>query len=287
MSLRQDAGPIGFEITRRNVMAMGSILAAALLEGCHKTSSHFHFEDHDHIQDFAGHDHRHEEPNCYLKSTQILTSAGYKKIEELEIGERVVTHGHGLRSIQWVGRRSCFRGRNGIWSKLVNPVKITKNAFGYKVPDADLFVSQDHRIFLYNMLIKATDLVDNNSVSIVEIDNSDEIVYFHLLVEGGHYLIYAQNTLSETLLPNEESVRRFDNCPPADSSFLHSDGVSGNLCAPLFTCNDFGRRARLRSHLRSALSPWIDRRNQSDRVRDQLIAERHRPKGHPRCAQLS
>jgi hypothetical protein len=43
-------------------------------------------------------------------------------------------------------------------------------------------------------------------------------------------------------------------------------------CAPIFNCNDLRKRARIRSHLRSALSPWIDLRNDCDRVRDLLTA---------------
>jgi Hint domain len=263
MGLRQSLGPNGFKITRRNVMAIGSILAASVLEGCHTETLRHDF--------FRQYDHRHE-PNCYLKSTQILTGNGYKRIEEVEIGERVITKNHGQRRIQWIGRRCCLPGPDGAWMQGVKPIKIARNAFGDKVPDADLFVSQGHRIYLHDMLIRAVDLVNGNTVSIADGNNFDKITYFHLLTEEGHCIIYAQNTPSESLLFDEKTVRRFDNWSSnVFESLSRSGAAPDTICAPLFTCNNFGGRAMLRSHLRSALSPWIDRRSQSDKARDHLM----------------
>jgi len=263
MRLRESLGPNGFKVTRRNMMAISSLLAASFLEGCHvETLRRDYFRQYDH-------DH---EPNCYLQSTQILTDNGYKKIEEVEIGERVITENHSRRRILWIGRRCCLRGPGGAWTHDVKPVKIALSAFGDKSPNADLFVSQGHRIYLHDMLIRAVDLVNGDTVSIVNGNDLDQIAYFHLLVEGGHCIIYAQNTPSESLLFDEKAVRRFDNWSSSVfESLSRSDGVPDTTCAPLFTCNDFGGRARLRSHLRSALSPWIDRRSQSDKARDHLM----------------
>jgi Hint domain len=277
MKLSQHLELNGFRITRRNVIAIGSILAASIMEGCRNDA----LPSHDYLRQY----HRHGEPNCYLKSTQILTDHGYKKIEELVIGEHLITQNRGRRRIQWIGRRSCSRAPDGAWIQLVKPVKIARNAFGDKIPDADLFVSQGHRIYLHDMFIKSIDIVNGDTITVVDIDDVDQIIYFHLLIEGGHCIIFAQNTPSETLLLDEEAVKRFDNwSPQVFESISKSNGNLDTICAPLFTCNDFGRRARLRSHLRSALSPWIDCRSQSDKVRDHLMEGWNRTsRGHGTC----
>jgi hypothetical protein len=46
--------------------------------------------------------------------------------------------------------------------------------------------------------------------------------------------------------------------------------VAERPCAPVYSDIASGSRARLLSHLRSALSPWYDRRRPFDRIRDHL-----------------
>jgi hypothetical protein len=79
-------------------------------------------------------------------------------------------------------------------------------------------------------------------------------------------VIYAEGVPVETLLNVEESAVNF-------AEYFRKYGLPKTeevRCAPLVRV---GGRAELKSRLRSAISPWYDRREQVDMVRD-LLEER-------------
>ena len=43
---------------------------------------------------------------CYLRGTHILTPTGEAFVEDLKIGEPVVTRFAGIQPIKWIGRQS-------------------------------------------------------------------------------------------------------------------------------------------------------------------------------------
>jgi hypothetical protein len=62
----------------------------------------------------------------------------------------------------------------------------------------------------------------------------------------------------------EESAVNFDE-------YLRDYGrpaIQEARCAPLLSCN--GGRSEIKSRFRSAISPWIDRRQKLDIIRDEL-----------------
>jgi hypothetical protein len=92
---------------------------------------------------------------------------------------------------------------------------------------------------------------------------SDELEFFHLKLES-HDVVYAEGAPAETLLKVQESAVNF-------AEYLRQYGTPATdeaRCAPHI--HIWGGGVELMSRLRSALSPWIDLRNQADVFRDRL-----------------
>jgi hypothetical protein len=140
-----------------------------------------------------------------------------------------------------------------------------RGALAEDVPHADLFVSREHCLLIDGCLVRAADLVNGMSIAFAYRDDLTEIEYLHVRLSS-HDAIFAEGVATEPLLFNAISVGAVDNICEYTRLYGAVD-IAERPCAPLYVLSG---RARLRSHLRSALSPWLDRRNQFDRVRDEL-----------------
>ena len=236
--------------TRRNIISMGAVLVG--LCGCHSDSKH-----------------RHRSAQCYLEGTNIRTIRGERRIEDLRIGDLVITGDSEPKPIEWIGRRRYRRPLDGAWPESIKPVRIVRDAFGPNMPHSDLFLSQEHNLFVDGILIRAVDLLNGTSLVIDPCDAQVWIEYLHIKL-ATHDVIFAEGLLSETLRFNADSVGAFDNFTEFER--LYGPAVVDETpCAPVCTVTTSGGRARLSSHLRSALSPWIDRRNKFEILRDRLL----------------
>jgi hypothetical protein len=86
--------------------------------------------------------------------------------------------------------------------------------------------------------------------------------FFHIKLES-HDVVYAEGAPAETLADVDERAVNF-------AEYFRRYGTPTTeeaRCAPLV---HIGGRRELKSRFRSALSPWIDLRNQADVVRDHL-----------------
>jgi hypothetical protein len=239
--------------TRRNLLQMCPILAGAALSGC------------------KGQTLRHERvkqdrPNCFLKGTSILTPGGERKIEKLQIGDPICTLEGESKEIRWIGRRKYNRHANEQWAENIKPVRICRGALQTDAPHSDLFVSQSHLLYLDGLLIRAADIINGGSITLDDCTTSTELEYLHILVDR-HDIAFADGIPSETLLPDPHILKLFDNSVDAATNIPSNEPAQPR--APVYA--DFGRLAMLRSHMRSALSPIIDRRTTFDRLRDRLL----------------
>ena len=201
--------------------------------------------------------------NCFLKGTKIQTPQGERKIEDLVIGDLLPTMFGGLRPIQWIGRYP-FKKTDAAkpWVSEICPVRIARSALGPNVPHADLYVTALHGLLIDGVLVPAEMLINGASITRYE-PQSDEMEFFHIKLES-HDVVYAEGAPAETLLNVEESAVNFVEylrqygSPPMDEA----------RCAPYLHTG--GGRIEMASRLRSALSPWVDLRNQADVLRDRL-----------------
>jgi autotransporter passenger strand-loop-strand repeat protein len=161
---------------------------------------------------------------CYLKATRILTPLGEVAVEDLRIGDSVVTRWHGIQTIKWIGRQSyttMFVANNP--DKI--PVRIKQNALGNRSPARDLFVSPGHSMLVDETLVLAKSLV--NGITILQECLSDEIHFFQLDL-GIHDCVIAEGAWSETFADGPGLREQFHNAAEF-SSLYPNEAPPGEL----------------------------------------------------------
>ena len=141
------------------------------------------------------------------------------------------------------------------------PIRIARSALGLDVPCADLYVTREHALLIDGVLVTAGSLINGTTITVYDPRELDELEFFHIKLER-HNAIYAEGAPCETLR-NEAAINFVE--------YLRSYGhptTQEAPCAPLLSCT--GGRREIRSRFRSAISPWIDRRQKLDVIRDEL-----------------
>ena len=262
--------PTSIQTSRRHLIRMGAVTASAIFaslaktklaaadvnndqgnNGNHYAYGHYHNHDHD-AHPNSGH------VSCFLKGTTIRTAEGDRKIEDLIVGDLLPTVFGGTRPIQWIGRYPFRRGNPAKpWVRDVLPVRVVRSALGPDIPNTDLYVTQSHALLIDGVLVPARNLINGTTITLYDADALDELEFFHIKLEA-HDVIYAESAPCETLVEVDENAVNF-------AEYLRRNQEA--RCAPWA---GFGPRIEMKSHLRSAIAPWIDRRQKLDIIRDRL-----------------
>jgi hypothetical protein len=135
---------------------------------------------------------------CFAEGTLILTPRGEVAIEELKVGDLVVTSSGAHRPIKWVGHKT-FDLRNLPRTHPARPVRIAADAFGPARPSRDLFLSAPHSVrvdLCGDMLINIGTLINGATIARFE---ADEITYWHVELDS-HDILFASNLGAESYL---------------------------------------------------------------------------------------
>lgn len=184
---------------------------------------------------------------CFAAGTRVLTRRGEVAVEDLVVGDKVVTlsgKGPALKPVVWIGRRRVDIAGHTAPDK-VRPVRVSRGALAENVPHRDLVLSPDHALFLDGMLIPAKVLA--NGATIVP-DERSEITYFHVELES-HDVLLAEGAPAESYLDTGNR-----DCFANGGLFtvLHPDFAAKsweNACAPLAVSG--ARVAAVREGLRA------------------------------------
>ena len=205
-------------------------------------------------------------PVCYLRGTRIRTPEGERRIEDLKIGDAVLTLSGESKPIKWIGRQK-FKKTTECWPKDFEPIRIGCFALDERSPHRDLYVSPNHAIYIDGVLIPAKYLVNGLNITQCAPEGAAIINYLHIeLFE--HEVIYAEGATAETFGSLREARDHFDNFYEYYRLYGEEYETPPPPCAPLLWGQP--RFDRLLRPLRSALEPWMDTRTTVDKMRDKI-----------------
>jgi hypothetical protein len=147
------------------------------------------------------------ELNCFLTGTGIATPAGEVAVQDLEVGDLVLTHSGRVRPILWIGfgRGLAPRGSRNA----ATPVVVRKNALSENVPNRDLYITKGHSLLLDGILIPAEFLVNHRSIAWD--DRGQEVTVYHIELED-HDILLANGVPAESYR-DAENRWLFQNAP--------------------------------------------------------------------------
>ncbi|MFY9293510.1 MAG: Hint domain-containing protein [Methylorubrum rhodinum] len=130
---------------------------------------------------------------CFTSGTRLATAGGPVAVEDLAVGDRVVTASGAERPVRWIGHRAlACRGRAD-WQ----PVRITAHAFGEGRPERDLLVSPGHALcvdVLGEVLVPAGRLVNGTTLARMELES---VTYWHVELDD-HDILLAEGLPAES-----------------------------------------------------------------------------------------
>ena len=104
------------------------------------------------------------------------------------------------RPVKWIGRQTLKRNRSAAWHPRVLPVCVSKFSIDDCTPSQDVFLSQDHSLFIDGALIPVRHLVNGSSIRFDEAALAAETLeYFHVEFES-HEVIYASGLPVESFI---------------------------------------------------------------------------------------
>jgi hypothetical protein len=139
----------------------------------------------------------------FARNTLITMSTGMQKpIQDLQIGDHVLTRDSGARKIKWIGSQTARAAGD------FAPIIIKKGALNN---DNDLIMSPNHRVLIYQrknrldakraeVMVTAKALV--NGTSVVQ-SNGGFVEYYQLLFDK-HEIVYAEGIATESMFLDKQ-----------------------------------------------------------------------------------
>lgn len=151
---------------------------------------------------------------CFASGTLIETGRGAVPVEDLRVGDLVLTRDAGLQPIRWTGSRRL--GRAALQAAQgQRPIRIRAGALGNGMPTQDLLVSPQHRILIRSriaqrmfgaaeVLVAAKQLLALDGIE--RVDALEEVTYVHLLLDR-HHIVLSNGAATETLYTGAEALK--------------------------------------------------------------------------------
>ncbi|WP_420859382.1 Hint domain-containing protein [Marivivens marinus] len=139
---------------------------------------------------------------CFTTGTRIATPHGARAIEDLKVGDLVVTRDHGLRPIRWIQSRTVpamdrfapIRLRRGVIRGLENDLVVSpQHRMLFQGYEAELLFGETE------VLVSAKHLVNGKDVTVEE---GGTVTYYHMLFDE-HEIVYAEGAATESFHPGD------------------------------------------------------------------------------------
>ena len=127
---------------------------------------------------------------CFTPGTLVATPQGERPVQDLSVGDRVITRDNGIQEIRWVGKRD-MTGEELTAAQHLRPVLIRQGALGRGLPERDMLVSPQHRVLMSSdktalyfdeseVLVAAKHLTDMEGIDVVDVSGT---TYIHVMFD--------------------------------------------------------------------------------------------------------
>jgi hypothetical protein len=147
----------------------------------------------------------------------IATPRGEIAVENLKVGDLVITRDNGLQELRWIGSQKIT------WADIcaephLKPIMIKQGALGNDLPERDMMVSPNHRILVTNertalrfneeeVLVAAKNLLVGRRVFEVA---SGGTSYIHFMF-ARHQVILSNGAWTESFQPSDFALKGLGN----------------------------------------------------------------------------
>lgn len=157
-------------------------------------------------------------PVCFVDGTLIDTPDGRRPVESLKPGDIISLADGGTAKLRWVSK-SHFSFADLLCTMELRPVCVPGGSLGNGVPEADLWVSQQHRIALRGWQVEMLTTYDAAFAMAKQITETpgfpgaewrDGVDYYHLLLDR-HEVILANGAPAESLYLGVQVAKTLDD----------------------------------------------------------------------------
>ena len=204
-------------------------------------------------------------PPCLLKGTRVSTPAGERAVEDLQIGDEVLTLS-GPKPVKWIGYDKYTKDDDRPWQAGVMPIRVVRSAIADQAPHRDLYLSPAHRVFINGVLIPVKYLVNGTTITPAAPEGIAAIEYYHVEFHT-HEVVLAEGAPVESFREDASEREFFANFVEYERLYGR-DQARMTPFAPLLDYRN--RRQKLAGLTRSIVSSLVDVRDPIQAARDQL-----------------
>ncbi len=152
---------------------------------------------------------------CFANGTLIETRKGKTPVEDLRVGDCVLTYGGDFKPIRWIGSRKIHL-RSDAETCFLRPIRILAGSLGQGLPSRDMLVSRQHRMLVSSKIAMRMFQSPNVLVSAIKLtalpgifidQDAEEVTYFHFLFDT-HEIVFAEDAPAESLFTGVEALKR-------------------------------------------------------------------------------
>lgn len=154
---------------------------------------------------------------CFTPGTMIATPKGEIAVENLRVGDKVITRDNGIQEIRWIGARQ-MGWQDFAANPHLKPILVRAGSLGDGLPERDMMMSPNHRLLVTNdrtalyfdeheVLVAAKHLVGGQGVHQVD---SIGTTYIHFMFDQ-HEVVLSNGAWSESFQPGDYSLKGLGN----------------------------------------------------------------------------
>lgn len=154
---------------------------------------------------------------CFTPGTMIATPRGEVAVENLRVGDKVITRDNGIQEIRWAGKRE-MGWHDFAANPHLRPVLVKAGSLGNGLPERDMMLSPNHRLLVANdrtalyfdeheVLVAAKHLIGGKGVQMVD---SVGTTYIHFMFDQ-HEVVLSNGAWTESFQPGDYSLKGLGN----------------------------------------------------------------------------